>query len=256
MGELDDAQDYKRAKAKKDTDPKARAAIEHIRETAEHRLAQLLLARFLLLNLLIQEAQQVQGGLQEKEHRRLWVLLQAQPEIFGNGKDDVFTTLARLLQHTSIYDLKARICKQYQDVRPVLTKVLNPATGADKVPPLFCVLDEAQIAASLRCGDFTSGDYSSKRPVLREIWLLWSTVLQYWQMRLVLSGTGIDLQALQDTLGSSGLKEEPYHLKSNIGAFEDPQSQAEYIKKYIPAHWTNPRWSEFLVRAWAWFHGR
>jgi hypothetical protein len=111
MGELDDARDCKRAKTSKEADSKAKATIEHIREAAEYRLAQLLLARFLLLNLLVQEARKTLGGLQEKEHRRLWVLLQAQPNrIFGaNFKVDIFTALARLLQHASTNDLKDRI---------------------------------------------------------------------------------------------------------------------------------------------------
>ena len=256
MGDLDHA-DYKKAITKKETDPKAEAAMKHIREVAEHRLAQLLLARFLLLNLLIQEAQQLRKGLREKDHRRLWVLLQAQPQIFSDDlEDDIFITLTRLLRHASIDDLKDRIRKQYQKVRQVLSKVQDPVTGEDAIPPLFCVLDEAQVATTLRGDDFTSGDYLHKRPVLREIWLLWSTVLPFWQMRLVLSGTGIDLQALKGTLESSALKEQPYTIKCDVGAFEDPQSQAEYIKRYVPACWTDPRWSEFLVRAWAWFHGR
>jgi hypothetical protein len=101
-----------------------------------------------------------------------------------------------------------------------------------------------------------SGDNSTGRPVLREIWLSWSTVLQPEQMRLMLSGTGIELQALTDTLDSSALKRERYDLKSDVGAFEDTGSQAEYIRRYVPANWTDPHWSQFLVRAWAWFHGR
>jgi hypothetical protein len=112
-----DARDYKRATLKKETDPKDNAAIKHIRETAERRLAQLLLTRFLLLNLLVQEAEKLPGGLQEKEHRRLWVLLQAQPLNFGdNFQDEIFTDLTRLLRHADIYDIKNRIRVQYQVV--------------------------------------------------------------------------------------------------------------------------------------------
>jgi hypothetical protein len=258
MSELDDARDYQRAKKKKEADPKTKAAIKHIRETAERCLAQLLLARFLLLNLLVQEARKLPGGLQEKEHRRLWVLLQAQPnQIFGaDFKEDIVTEFARLLRHASIYDLKDRIRDQFLELSFLLTKVENPATGQDQRPPFFCVLDEAQVAATLRHGEFMSDDELTKRPVLREIWLLWSTVLPPEQMRLVLSGTGIELQALRDTLESSALKGERYDIKSDIGAFEDPGSQAEYIKRYVPACWTDPQWMEFLVRAWGWLHGR
>jgi hypothetical protein len=258
MGEgLDDARDYKRARQRKAADPNHGDAQKHIRETAERRLAQLLLARFLLLNLLVQEARKIRGGLNEKEHRRLWVLLQAHPKTFRDDfEEDVFTSLARHLRHASISDLKDRIRRQRLELSTLLTEVENPVTGELERPPFFCVLDESQVATTLRHGEFMSGDNLTKRPVLREIWLLWSTVLEPWQMRLVLSGTGIELQELKDTLESSALKGERYDIKSDIGAFEDPRSQVEYIKRYIPARWADPQWAEFLVRAWGWLRGR
>jgi hypothetical protein len=40
--------------------------------------------------------------------------------------------------------------------------------------------------------------------ILQEIWLLWSTVLE--EMSLVLSRTGIDLRALEETLLSTACK--------------------------------------------------
>jgi hypothetical protein len=260
--ELDQAHDYERAKKRKDANPNDEDAIKHIRKTAERRLAQLLLARFLLLNLLVEEARKIPGGLQEKEHRRLWVLLQAQPnQLFGkiDGKDfkeDIFTELSRLLRYASISDLRARILMLRQDLSPLLTDVVNPAHGQLQRPPFFCVLDKVQVTATLRHGEFMSGDNSTKRPLLREIWLLWSNLFPPSQMRLVLSGTGIELQALRDTLDSSVLKGECYDIKSDIGAFDDPISQAEYIKRYIPARWADTQRTEFLARAWGWLHGR
>lgn len=258
MNELDYAQDYDRARASKEANPKAKTAIEHMREAAERRLAQLLLARFLLLDLFVQEAREIPGGLQEKEHRRLWVLLQVQPNrIYGaNFKVDIFTALARLLRHASTYDLKDRIASKYQELSFLLAKVRNPATGGEERPPFFCALDEAQIIATLRQGEFVSEDGSTPRALVREAWLLYTTVLQPEQMRLVLSGTGIKLQDLKDTLSSSALKRELYEIKFDIGAFEKPGSQAEYIKRYVPASWADPNWVEFLVRAWGWLRGR
>jgi hypothetical protein len=255
MRELDDAADYKRAKK---AYPKTNAAIDHIREVAERRLAQLLLARFLLLDIFVQEAQKIPGGLQEKVHRRLWVLLQAQPNgIFGaDYKGDIFTELAQLLRYAPTSILKDRIATQYQKLSFLLTKVCNTFTGKDDRPPFFCVLDEAQVIATLRRGEFVSEDGSTACSLFREAWLLYTTVLVPEQMRLVLSGTGIELQDLKDTLVSSVLKREPYDIKSNIGAFETRESQAEYIKRYVPASWADPNWAEFLDRAWGWLRGR
>jgi hypothetical protein len=228
-----------------------------MREVAERRLSQLLLARSLLLNLLVQEARELPGGLREKEHRRLWVLLQARPQIFGKlFKGDIFTELTRLLRDTATSDLKHRIFLQYRELSSLLQNVRNPATGKDTMPPFFCVLDEVQITVTQRLGDFMSGENLTKRPILREIWLLWTAVLQPEQMRLVLSGTGIEQQALKDTLLSAVFMMHPYRLKSDVGAFEDPDIQAEYIKRYVPARWSDPHWMGFLDRAWAWLRGR
>jgi hypothetical protein len=118
-------------------DLKAKAAIEHIRETAERRLAQLLLARFLLLDLLVQEAENLPGGLQDKEHRRLWVLLQVQPNgVFGTHFEvDIFADLAQLLRYTSTHDLQDRIRTRYRQLSRILRKVRNPATDTDERPP-------------------------------------------------------------------------------------------------------------------------
>jgi hypothetical protein len=90
---------YREEEAAHEKNPKNTAAIKHMQATAKRGFAQLLLARFLLLNLLIVEAQQVQGGLNEN-HRRLWILLQAQPvSVFGTDFTvDVFTECARQLR--------------------------------------------------------------------------------------------------------------------------------------------------------------
>ena len=133
----------------------------------QRRLAQLLLACFLLLNLLVEEAEELPRGLQEKEHHQLWVLLQVQPRIISGALDiDIFTSLTQLLQRTSIEDSKFQIHEQYQTVNQVLPKLLNLHNGTYEPPPLFCILDEAQVAATLHCNDFMSSNYSNQCPVL------------------------------------------------------------------------------------------
>jgi hypothetical protein len=101
MRELRRARYYVAAKERRDgSDPtQTPGAVEHMRETVPRRLSQLLLARFLLLRLLVEEAKKLPTGLQEKGHRRLWVLLQVQPAILDSGsRQDVFTRLSQLLQ--------------------------------------------------------------------------------------------------------------------------------------------------------------
>ena len=247
-------------RAKQMKEDKPETAIAHIKEVVKRRLAQLLLARFLILTLLVQEAEKLPGGLRQKEHRRLWVLLQVQPRIFNQeSEEDIFTGLTRVLQHASTNDLRHRIRSQFKKLYPLLPKVRNPAIDQYATPPFFCVLDDVQVTASSSFGhlaEFMSNDNKTSRSILREIWLSWSEVLAPEQMRLVLSGTAIELQSLNDTLRSAAFKAYPYQVVNDIGGFDDPISQAGYIKRYVPAHFDEPCWAEFLTRAWAWFRGR
>lgn len=257
MGDLEGARDYRQAQEMKRAGSEDEA-IKHMHETAEHRLAQMLLARFLLLKLLVTETQAVNNSLPTDAHRRLWVLLQAQPSVvFDRGfESDVFTQLSRLLRETSIYDLKGRIRAMYQELSPLLQKVHNPAINTKDTPPFFCVVDESQTAARLRSGEFTSDDGRRDRPLLKEIYQTWTSVLPPVHMRLILSGTGIDVRLFKETLNSPAFKEQKYRVISDIGAFDDIKSQKEYIMQYVLANWSEPRWDAFLRRAWVWLRGR
>ena len=236
-------------------------AIDHIREVAERHFTQLLLARFLLLGLLVDEAQRQSGGLHQKHHRRLWVLLQVQPTIFGQDpKQDIFKDLTKQLHGASTDDMRKWIQNERQALgKSILTKVCNPNTSRYEFPPFFCVLDEAQVTVSQdskRWHEFISSDNRTNRPVLREIWRSWTKALEPQYMRVVVSGTGISQGPLHDTLTSPAFKEKDYGTVNDIGAFDAPETQAEYIQKYLPACFNEPRWVAFLDRSWAWAHGR
>lgn len=259
MDELDHAEGYAEA-TKRKRKRKAgldRKAVEHIRQVAKGRLSQLLLARFLLLDLLIQEAGNLEGGLQQKEHRRLWALLQVQPRILGSRfVVDVFTDLTQLLRGAGTDNLEYRIHQKRAELHPFLPAVQNPATGEDVTPPFFCVLDEVQVTIaplSGRLGEFMSDNNETPRPILREIWLFWSDIPD---MRLVLSGTGIGSQALNETLASNACKHRGYDIVRDIGAFNCRETQTQYIMRYLPAAWDKPQWEAFLDRAWYWLRGR
>jgi hypothetical protein len=221
------------------------ALIEHMENTVELGLARVLLARLLFLTFFIRTAQEIPGGLQPSEHRRLWVLLQAQPRNFSpNFNVDIFADLSQLLRHVSIDDLKSRTISKFRQLHSMLEAEAPTLAsfGHQKIPPVFCVLDQAELTTTLR--------HSFMGP----LWLLWTSVLP--QMRLVFSGTGIRLESLQNELVSTAFGLQTYEVKNNIGAFEESEAQAEYIKYYVPACWTDTQWKAFLVRAWKWFSGR
>jgi hypothetical protein len=242
-------QDYKRARMMNEGNKRTSESVEHVRETARRGLCQLLLARFLLLHLLAEEVKAVKSPLSWATYRRLWVLLQAQPEqVFGADiyiDFDVFADLALLLRRAGRDDLEKRIRATYRDLQSLLGTTF-----------FFCVLDEAQVTTNINYRDFFSEDNASPRPVLREIWLSWTSVLSTSKMCVVISGTGIQLDEITQTLASSAAKQANYRIINEIGAFDDLDDQAMYIKQYIPADWTDKRWKDFLDRAWAWCHSR
>jgi hypothetical protein len=75
-------------------------------------------------------------------------------------------------------------------------------------------------------------------------------------MKFIVSGTGINYKEITKTLSSDVFKHQNYEVTREIGAFDDPEDQAAYIRLYIPADWTDMKWKEFLKRSWAWFRGR
>jgi hypothetical protein len=140
---LDMSFDYNRAKSQK---MKNKAAMDHMKQKANHCLLQLLLARFILLKLFIQEARRIPGGLEVKNHRRAWVLLQVQPpNVFG---EDIFESLTQLLRYHWSDDLKAEIKAHYHELKDILDRFINPATGELETSPFYCVIDDIQVLTS------------------------------------------------------------------------------------------------------------
>ena len=248
MQQLDDSLDYGLAERTKDSD-----AMQHMKRKAHHRLMQLLLARFILLKLLIQEARKLPGGLHVKNHRRAWVLLQVQPlDVFG---EDIFHSLTTLLRYGSIIDLETEIQAHYKDLENILEPSINPATGKQEKAPIYCVVDESQVLISTR--KFISDNSITERPFrMRQVFLSFTEILPSKEMVVIFSGTSLDYQPLVESLVYQPLKLYPYDIVRDIGGFEDRDSQARYIRRYLKVDWTQPNWISFLDRAWGWCRGR
>lgn len=246
MDQLDATLNYKLATQNKENDP---AAYLHIAEKTHRRLLQLLLARLYLLNLFREEAEDLPNGLDPMVLRRAWVLLQAMPQTIF--ETDPFLQLANVLSFSSADDLEAGIREQYGLVKDMLEIGEDPSDGVHKRRPLYIVIDESQLLAKQRLGEYKSEDGQRMRGLLRQVWLSCFKALTPPQILLVLSGTGIDCQALEDTLTSPMLKIMPYIRVQDIGAFDDPEAQAKYIKQYLPS-----MDRMFLNRAWVWCRGR
>ena len=249
MDNLDNSLHYNRAKSIGIHDD---AAARHMQQKVHRRILQFLLARFYLLNLLIRTSK-TKGGLQPVNHRLLWVLLQARPtEMLRN---DAFKEVAEALQVASIEDLEHQIEAEYSKLENILEVIEDPATGQRKRRPLYCFIDEIQIATQTRLGEFRSDDGKTECPLLRPLWSSLTGILDSTKMRLIVSGTGIHWKSIQNILGSSVFKLHPYTPKRDIGAFDDPEAQRQYIERYIPGD-QSEAWKAFLERAWGWCRGR
>jgi hypothetical protein len=228
---------------------------------ATRRFLQLLLARFLLLNLLIEEAK-ASGGLRIKEHRRLWVYLQFRPKYFYEYMwEDPFLQIARKLRYASVEELRNRISRQYTKLSDILDNAAMPGIGSRQKPPVYCVLDDASVIHRQHIEEYRPFEKETvSHPALRAVCRAWRSVRPDIDMRVIISGSGIDMEQLtatHTTVSSSlALKTEPFAIYSYLGGFDDAESQAEYIQRYILAPWTEPSWQEFLVRAFDWFRGR
>jgi hypothetical protein len=257
ISELDTAKGYQQANEARKENPENHQAFGHMQNAVTRRILQLLLARFLILNLLIEEAKK-SGGVRQKEHRRLWVLLQVLPNQFSDDlQEDLFLTVARVLRHATVEDLRGRIFRLYQTLRQYIEEVAIPGTNSTRIPPFYVIIDEIQSLSRKRIGEFRSTEKTwVQRPVLREIWRTLKTILLESQLRIILSGTGIDMGQIKNTLGSQALLPEPIPVYSSLGGFVDIKSQTKYIQRYIQAPWTEKNWEEFLTRAFAWFRGR
>ena len=242
---IDAARDYRQARNLKGIDP-----LAFSQNTTERRLLQLLLARLLLFNLFIEVAKCSRAGLQQKEHRRLWTLLQVHPNIIkGHFYGDIFADLTERLRHTSDDNLRDLVKEAH-------TKLCGLLGASNGDLTLFNVLDEVQEALILYMGDYQSNDQTTLRPLLQEIYRVWSISLGP-KFPLILSGTGINYQVIDDILGSSHVKARPYARLHDIGGFDDPHSQAAYIQQYFPPTlFQSPAWKAFLSRVWAWLRGR
>jgi hypothetical protein len=231
MNSLDDSLDYTLAKSTKGYNE---ASADHMHQKAHHRLLQFLLARFLLLSLFIEEACKCKGGLRPANHRRLWVLMQARPtQILGR---DAFMEVAQALRKASTDDLRKQIRDGYYKLQPTLGS-----------RPLHLFLNEM--------GQFWGDDKDTERPLLRPIWLTMTQIFDSSEMQVILSGTAIDVNLLEEVLGSTALKLFPYDFKKDIGAFDDLDAQRQYIEHYLPGN-QSEAWEAFLERAWGWCRGR
>ena len=100
-------------------------------------------------------------------------------------------------------------------------------------PHFILGLDEAQQASRLYPHSFISStDAATTRSIIREV----AKVFIKLPIKLVVSGTGLSLQELNDAMASGVSKPAPVELFHNLGMFDTWQDVKLFVDRYIPAY--------------------
>ncbi|KAJ7770115.1 hypothetical protein B0H16DRAFT_1517308 [Mycena metata] len=224
-------------------------SLEQNRRIASRRFTEVLLARVIIFQLFIDIIQQCRDVLEPK---KLWLLIQINPWRLGYAGSDFFVDLTIALRDAPT--------KWVQDeISARLTQAREWCYSGFKRVPFFIVLDEAQHAARNHFSAFRSEQsHLIHRPVLREIiraWLIdFFRHLGWW---LIISGTGIDRDVIQQVMVSALMKPAAYRTQSNDGAFADSNSHITFMRQYIPQRvLMAPSGEALLERMSYWLHGR
>ncbi|KAF8057442.1 hypothetical protein FPV67DRAFT_1527494 [Lyophyllum atratum] len=245
--------------------PGYESAVTRNRRNAHRIFSQLFLARLLVFDLFVEvlnESLKVCEDIQSTVYKQRWLLLQLQPSLIHPQIWDVFDDLTGKLAgatdsyiNTTTKALLARVRKLCIDKSPSPTHPSSPSKALQT--PIFCVLDEAQYAATQHCFAFRSDDGSAHRPVLREIVRAWEGQSSGQGVFMVVAGTGISKNVVDQAMASAIMKESKYRWCSDTGAFDDVHVQRRYIERYLPPSFLSGAAGKRLVeRMGYWLHGR
>ncbi|KAJ6617061.1 hypothetical protein B0H10DRAFT_2034538, partial [Mycena sp. CBHHK59/15] len=99
--------------------------------------------------------------------------------------------------------------------------------------PFFCVIDEAQSAASKCTTDFRSVTEDKMRSILRELVHTWAGP-ELYGMYLIISGTAMSQAVIEETMASAVLKGGRYETIKDVGGLETLESTVEYLASLMP----------------------
>lgn len=210
-------------------------------------------------------------------YRQRWLLLQLQPSIVDPEVWDVFDDLSSKLANTSDCFINTNTKSLLSRVRKLCSKIPENGTsclanGLSRTnasdtgmssaydagqTPIFCVLDEAQHAATQLNSAFRSDQNGAHRPILREIVKAWEGQSFGQGIFMVVAGTGISKDVVDQAMASAIMKDSRYRWCSDTGAFDREEVQRRYLEKYLPPTLLrSTSGSRLLQRIWYWLHGR
>jgi hypothetical protein len=188
---------------------------------ASKHLRKVLAARVVIFQLFLRLAIVVDGKLQEK-HKRIWLLFQLSDQLPRGGILHPFVRIIKkCLRHASNEALVTLI----ERLTGIREKYLSQSHFS-------VMLDEAQRATRLYPRSFISSTSDRVyRSIVREI----VKVITQSRMTLVVSGTGLSLAELEETMASGVSKPGSVVLFHQLGMFDTWLKLKPFLERYIPA---------------------
>ena len=213
---------------------------------ATGRLSEVLLARWLMFDLFIKVARNLNEGNLDTSIQQKWLLFQT---VFPIKGVDLFSALQCLFP---LNGGAVSLERSFGELSPkeVLGDAFNPS-----VATFFYVLDEAQDAGDQHIGAFVDAMNFLPRPVLR---LLVRHLIHETDACLIISGTGFSLELFKSVLGSSvGKKPIQWFAQYKTGDFSNNEMQSDYFSQFFPSSFAHSSSGELLKsRIYEWLRGR
>ena len=185
--------------------------------------------------------------------RRRWVLLQIMPP-YPKGGVDIFTVIFKSLRHSKPEDMKDLTRQMLRECQR------NKHFPQGEDTPMYCVVDEAQVAANTLEGMFRTTMRTRLRPILHPLYrFLQDSDLFYG---LILAGTGLSSNIVTDVIGAISAKGttrrhvEPIVFTDTVHFTRDKSdmTQENYVRRYLTL--SNKQSERLIERILYWFRGR
>jgi len=197
-----------------------KSATNH--QIATRAFRKVLAARIVAFRLFLEAVIKVDKKLESK-HKRYWLLFQLNIQTEFKGKHPVVQIMKDCLHEASndaldqLIDRLPDICAHYM-----------PATH------FIVAVDEAQQAVRKYPHSFVSSTDDRKyRSVIREIANVFTG--QQLQIKLVVSGTGVTMDDLRDSVASGVSKPKTVGLYHDLGMFDTWSKLKHFLERYLPA---------------------
>lgn len=186
------------------------------------QLRKVLAARVVVFELFLELAIQVDGILQER-HKRIWLLFQlSDTPIRSIAGPHPFVRIIRCLHHASSTALDTLIYR----LGDIQNKYLQSSD-------FILGLDEAQWAFREYPRSFVSStDPAIFRSIIREV----VKVFTKWSIKLIVSGTGVSQNDLEEAMASGVSKAQAIKMFHKLGMFDTMPKLRSFVGRYVPAY--------------------